>query len=80
MSRSTRPDRGYGGRDAWPGVHGQTQASHDRTARSFDVRVPDAPDVLGARHDELLDALSWTDTAVIELYRTRVRHHPPQWE
>jgi hypothetical protein len=41
---------------------------------------PDAVDVLRERHDELLGALSWTDTAVIEVYRTSVRHHPPRWE
>jgi limonene-1,2-epoxide hydrolase len=41
---------------------------------------PDAVDVLRERHDELLDVLSWSDTAVVEVYRASVRHHPPRWE
>jgi hypothetical protein len=40
------------------------------------VRRPDAVDVLRGRHDELLEVLSWTDMAVVEVYRTSVRHHP----
>jgi predicted nuclease of predicted toxin-antitoxin system len=41
---------------------------------------PDAVDVLHERHDELLDALSWSETAVIEVYKTKVKHHPPRWD
>lgn len=71
---------------------GMTVVTHDRafTARrkrntiGLHVRLmcaqPDAPDVLRERHDELLDVLAWTDTAVVEVHRTRVRHHPPQWD
>jgi hypothetical protein len=36
---------------------------------------PDAVDVVRERYDELLDALSWTDTAVIEVYRTKIKHY-----
>jgi hypothetical protein len=69
---------------------GMVVATHDRefTARrkrhtiGLHVRLmcaqPDAVDVLRARHDELLDVLLWTDTEVIEVYRTRVDHHPPR--
>jgi predicted nuclease of predicted toxin-antitoxin system len=71
---------------------GMVVVTHDRafTARrkrhtiGLHVRLmcaqPDAVDVLRERHDELLDVLSWTDTAVVEVYRTSVRHHPPRWE
>jgi hypothetical protein len=71
---------------------GMTVVTHDRefTARrkrhtiGLHVRLmcaqPDAVDVLRERHDELLDVLSWTDTAVVEVYRTSVRHHPPRWD
>ena len=70
---------------------GMTVVTHDRefTARrkrytiGLHVRLmcaPDAVDVLSERHDELLDVLSWTDAAVVEVYRTSVRHHPPQWD
>jgi predicted nuclease of predicted toxin-antitoxin system len=69
-----------------------TVVTHDRefTARrkrhtiGLHVRLmcaqPDAVDVLRERHEELLDVLSWTDTAVVEVYRTSVRHHPPRWD
>ncbi|MPZ89810.1 MAG: hypothetical protein GEU81_17510 [Nitriliruptorales bacterium] len=41
---------------------------------------PDAVEVLPARLEELLDKASWTQTAVLEVYRTTVRHHPPRWD
>jgi len=69
---------------------GMVVVTHDRefTARRkrhtigcmFACAQPDAVDVLRERHDELHDVLLWTDTAVVEVYRTSVRHHPPRWE
>lgn len=41
---------------------------------------PDAVDVLEDRLEELLENLTWTETAVIEVYHTRVRHYRPSWE
>jgi hypothetical protein len=71
---------------------GMVVVTHDRpfTARrkrhtiELHVRLmcgqPDAVDVLRDRHDELLGVLSWTDTAVVEVYRTSVWHRSPRWE
>lgn len=44
------------------------------------VEQPDAPRVIDDRLDELIEALSWTESAVIEVFRTRVRHYPPRWD
>jgi uncharacterized protein with PIN domain len=44
------------------------------------VEQPDAPGVVEDRLDELIEALSWTDSAVVEIFRKRVRHYPPRWE
>jgi limonene-1,2-epoxide hydrolase len=35
---------------------------------------PDAVDVLHERYDQLLDALSWTNTAVVAVAKTKVKH------
>lgn len=44
------------------------------------VEQPDGPEVMDERLDELLDALGWTETAAVEVFRTKVRHYPPRWE
>lgn len=66
--------------------------THDRefTARrkrnTFGLHVrlmcaqPDAVEIVSARLDELRDKLPWTKSAVLEVYRTKVRHYPPRWE
>lgn len=71
---------------------GRVVVTHDRefTARrkrntiGLHVRIrveqPDAPEVLEERLDELIDALGWTDSAVVEVFRNKVRHYPPRWE
>jgi len=41
---------------------------------------PDAVEVVDAHLDELRDKLSWTESAVLEVYRTRITHYPPRWE
>lgn len=43
------------------------------------VEQPDGPEVLEQRLDELVEKLTWTETAVLEVFRTKVRHHPPKW-
>lgn len=71
---------------------GRVVVTHDRefTARrkrntiGLHVRIrveqPDAPEVMDDRLDDLVEALGWTESAVIEIFRTSVRHHPPRWE
>lgn len=71
---------------------GMVVVSHDRefTARrkrntiGLHIRLmcaqPDAVDVVRERYDELLEALSWTNTAVIEVYRTKIKHYPQRWD
>ena len=44
------------------------------------VEQPDAPEVVATHHDELVDKLGWTDQAVLEVFRTKVSHHPPKWQ
>jgi predicted nuclease of predicted toxin-antitoxin system len=44
------------------------------------VEQPYAAQVLEQRLDELVDALTWNEHAVVEVFRTKVRHHPPCWE
>lgn len=44
------------------------------------VEQPDGPEVVEQRLDELVEALGWTDTAVVEVFRTKVRHSPPRWD
>lgn len=44
------------------------------------VEQPDASEVIENRLDEMIEALAWTQSAVIEVFRTSVRHHPPRWE
>ncbi len=71
---------------------GRVVVTHDRefTARrkrntiGLHVRIrveqPDAPEVIEDRLDDLVESLGWTESAVIEIFRTSVRHHPPRWE
>jgi limonene-1,2-epoxide hydrolase len=44
------------------------------------VEQPDGPGVIEDRLDELIESLGWTESAVVEVFRTTVRHHPPRWE
>jgi limonene-1,2-epoxide hydrolase len=44
------------------------------------VEQPDAAEVMENRLDDVIEALAWTESAVIEVFRTSVRHHPPRWE
>lgn len=41
---------------------------------------PDAAELVADKHDEIIEALGWTETAVIEVSRSRVNHSPPRWE
>jgi hypothetical protein len=71
--------------------HGRVVVTHDRefTTRrrrntlGLHVRIrveqPDGPGVVEARHDELIEKLGWKDAAVLEVFRTKVKHHPPSW-
>ena len=44
------------------------------------VEQPDAAEVIENRLGELIEALSWTESAVVEVFRTTVRHYPPRWD